>query len=382
MQLFGEGYRLFDPAAYRYTAPDGQVFVVSRTAGLQSLTDRAGNVLTMSPAGITSTHPLVPGSTLGLAFTRDAQGRITRVTDPEGRSLVYAYDTAGDLVSVTDRDGAVTAFTYEEELPHQLRDILDPLGRRPIRNEYFEDGRLKSHTDAFGNVIEYQHDVLGRQEIVTDRTGAQRVLEYDERGNVVRETDPQGRVVVRTFDARNNRLTETEPYDPANPPDPIPTTTYTYDASENLLSTKDALGNTTRLHLQRHPPGADDDGRAAAASPRTPTTGRGTSSPRRTLSGTRPPTPTTPAGNVLTQTVTVDGAAQVTRYEYDAYGHLKKETDALGHETAYTYDRSGNRLSQTTTRTVRPARRAPRRSARPAPRRSRRATRTTRTAAS
>jgi YD repeat-containing protein len=202
MQLFGEGYKLFDPAAYRYTAPDGQVFVVSRTAGLQSLTDRAGNVLTMSPAGITSTHPLVPGSTLGLAFTRDAQGRITRVTDPDGRSLVYAYDTAGDLVSVTDREGAVTAFTYEEELPHHLRDILDPLGRRPIRNEYFEDGRLKSHTDAFGNVISYQHDVLGRQEIVTDRTGAQRVLEYDERGNVVHETDPQGRIVVRTFDAR------------------------------------------------------------------------------------------------------------------------------------------------------------------------------------
>ena len=49
MQLFGEGYRLFDPAAYRYTAPDGQVFVVGRTAGLKSLTDRAGNVLTMTP---------------------------------------------------------------------------------------------------------------------------------------------------------------------------------------------------------------------------------------------------------------------------------------------------------------------------------------------
>ena len=92
MQLFGEGYRLFDPSAYRYTAPDGQVFTVSRTAGLQSLTDRAGNVLTMSPAGITSTHPEVPGSTLGLAFTRDAQGRITRIEDPEGGSLVYEWD--------------------------------------------------------------------------------------------------------------------------------------------------------------------------------------------------------------------------------------------------------------------------------------------------
>ena len=47
---------------------------------------------------------------------------------------------------------------------------------------------------------------------------------------------------------------------------------------------------------------------------------------------------------MLTQTVTVDGQPQVTRYEYDGYGRLMKETDALGHETSYTYDRPGNRL--------------------------------------
>jgi RHS repeat-associated protein len=351
MQLFGADYKLFDPSTYRYTAADGQVFVVDRVAGLKSLTDRAGNVLTMSPAGITSTHPEVPGSTLGLSFMRDAQGRITRITDPERRSLAYAYDTAGDLASVTDRDGAVTQFTYEEELPHQLRDILDPLGRRPIRNEYFEDGRLKSHTDAFGKTIEYQHDLVGRQEVVRDRTGAQRVLEYDERGNVVRETDPQGRIVVRTFDARNNRLTETEPYDPANPPNPIPTTNYTYDPSDNLLSTTDPLGNTTSytynatrqvLRTTDARGGITTNTYDAKGNLLTTTDALGYVSAY--TYDTR--------GDVLTQTVKVNGVDQVTHYEYDAYGRLGKETDALGHETSYSYDQSGNRLSQTTTRTT------------------------------
>ena len=106
MQLFDSGYSLFNPDLYRYTGPDGQVFVVDKTAGLKSLTDRAGNVLTMTPAGITSSHPQVPGSTLGIAFVRDAEGRITRITDPSGKSLVYAYDANGDLQSVTDREDA------------------------------------------------------------------------------------------------------------------------------------------------------------------------------------------------------------------------------------------------------------------------------------
>src|SRR5262249_14144812 len=162
----------------------------------------------------------------------DGEGRITRITDPRGKSLVYAYDASGDLASVTDRENHATRFGYLDDPAHHLETIDDPLGRRPIRNEYDASGRLAAHVDALGHRIEYQHDLPGRQEIVKDRTGAQRLLEYDQRGNVVRETDPQGRVVVRSFDARNNRLTETEPYDPGHPPSPIPTTRYGYDSQD------------------------------------------------------------------------------------------------------------------------------------------------------
>ena len=228
------------------------MFVVSRTAGLKSLTDRAGNVLTMTPGRDHVDAPARSGVDPRPRLHARRAGTDHADHGPDGRSLVYAYDPAGDLVSVTDREGAVTAFTYEEELPHHLRDIQDPLGRRPIRNEYFEDGRLKSHTDAFGNAISYQHDLLGRQEIVTDRTGAQRVLEYDERGNVVRETDPQGRVVVRTL---------RRPQQPAD--------------GDGALRPGEPAGSRSR--------------------PRpTPTTLPTTCSRPRTPSGTRPPTPTTP----------------------------------------------------------------------------------------
>ena len=351
MQLFDSGYSLFNPDLYRYTGPDGQVFVVDKSAGLKSMTDRAGNVLTMTPAGITSSHPQVQGSTLGIAFVRDADGRITRIIDPSGKSLVYAYDANGDLQAVTDREDHATRFGYLEEPAHHLETIDDPLGRRPIRNEYDPSGRLIAHVDAFGKRIEYSHDVLGRQEIVKDRTGAQRVLEYDERGNVVRETDPQGRVVVRTFDLRNNRLTETEPYDPSNPPSPIPTTSYGYDGQDNLLSTTDPLGHSTSYtyNATRQVLTSKDA--------RNQTT-TNTYDPKGNLLTTKDAGNNSSSysydarGNVLTQTVTIAGTPQVTRYEYDGLGRLSKETDATGHSTSYSYDSSGNRLTQTTTRTA------------------------------
>jgi RHS repeat-associated protein len=41
----------------------------------------------------------------------------------------------------------------------------------------------------------------------------------------------------------------------------------------------------------------------------------------------------------------VDGVQCVTSYEYEPSGNLRKETNALGHETSYTYDANGNRLT-------------------------------------
>ena len=184
-----------------------------------------------------------------------------------------------------------------------------------------------------------------------DRTGAQRVLEYDERGNVVRETDPQGRIVVRSFDDRNNRLSETEPYDPANPPDPIPTTTYAYDSQDNLLSTTDALGHTSgyTYNATRQVLTSTDARNNTTTNVYDPKGNLLTTTDA--LNHTTSYTYDT-RGNVLTQTVTVDGTPQVTGYEYDSYGRLKKETDTTGHATSYTYDTNGNRLTQTTTRTL------------------------------
>ena len=144
------------------------------------------------------------------SIQRDGLGRIMTITDPLTNQLVYTYDANGDLETFTDREENTTGFAYHPEFAHYLASIEDPLGRKPIRNEYYPDGRLWKHIDAFGKQIVYSHDVSGREEIDTDRLNGIRRLIYDERGNVLEETDPEGKTVVRTYDARNNRLTETD----------------------------------------------------------------------------------------------------------------------------------------------------------------------------
>ncbi len=125
-----------DPARYRLTTQDGRIMVIDQAAGLVTLTDPNGNTLTFGHNGITHS------SGEGIAFERDAQGKITRIRDLAGESLTYSYDTSVDLIAVTDREKATTRFTYNN---HYLLSIQDPLGRQPIRNEYDASGRLDQH---------------------------------------------------------------------------------------------------------------------------------------------------------------------------------------------------------------------------------------------
>ncbi len=336
-------YALYDPAAYEYTSPDGRTFLVHEASGLQRVADLNSNVLTITSAGITHS------SGTSVPFTRDSQGRITTIKDPEGRSLTYAYDANGDLVSHADRETNATSFTYETAFPHHLKEIKDPLGRTPIRNEYYPDGRIKSHTDAFGKTISYTRDISARQETVTDRTGKLRVLEYDARGNVIKETQPDGRIVTRTFDGRNNRLSETLPHDAAdaNPA----TTSYTYDAQENVTSVTDPKGGKTEYtYNARKQVLTTKDARGKLTTSVYDAKGNLTSTTDAANNVTSHTYDT--KGNLLTQSVTLDGVVQTTSYAYDAAGNLTKETDANGHDTSYTYDLSGNRKTQTTTRTL------------------------------
>ena len=182
-----------DPQRFQYTAPSGDKFVVDKVAGLQSITDTKGNSLSFGAGGITHS------SGAGITFTRDGEGRITRIRDPLGNEQVYAYDINGDLASHIDAVGSTTTYSYD--IAHGLLDIRDPLGNRGVRNDYDDDGRLISSTDAAGNEITFDHDLAGQRDVVTDRLGNTTIIEYDANGNVTREVDQLGKATARAYPA-------------------------------------------------------------------------------------------------------------------------------------------------------------------------------------
>ena len=85
----------YQSSGYTYTDAYGRVYTIGPDGALQSLKDLNGNTLTITANGITSS------SGLSAPFMRDAQGRITQITDTLGNHYVYTYDASGNLSTAT-----------------------------------------------------------------------------------------------------------------------------------------------------------------------------------------------------------------------------------------------------------------------------------------
>jgi RHS repeat-associated protein len=309
------------------TAPDGP--------GLKSITDLNGNSVTFGPTGF------LHSSGSAVTIQRDSQRRITSITDPTGKGFTYTYDVDGNLATATDRVNNVTKFRYSQVFPHYLTEIIDPRGVRAMRNDYDDDGRLISQTDAAGHATTFTHDVGNRRETIVGRDGSTNVVEYDVRGNITKQIDEEGGITLHTYDAHDNETSKTDPnghtwshefddrdletkttdplgkvttrtYHPLGKvlteTDPLGhTKTSGYDIFGNLVSSKDALENATTYNY-------------------------------------------TPDGANL-RTVT-DPAGHITSYFYDRYGFMTSSRDRLGNVTTYTNDANGRRLTESRTRTT------------------------------
>ena len=317
----------YNPTRFQLTTADGTAYIIDEKAGLQSVRDLNNNTLTVTPQGI------IHSSGRSITFTRDSQGRITRITEPSGAQLVYTYDGNGDLISSTDADTRTTTYAYNST--HGLLDVVDPANRRGIRNEYDASGRLLSTTDADGNTVKYNFNPDTRQQVVTDRKGKITVYEYDERGNTLSVTDADGKVTRSTYDLFGNRLTMTDQL--GN------TTTYTYDSRGNILSKTDGQGRITRFtYNDRNKVTSSTDANGNIVTNTFDAAGNLLTT--KDALGNMITFTYNSAGKPLTRT---DAAGKTTSFEYDPFGNLTKETDRLGNITRYTYNALGERTTVT-----------------------------------
>lgn len=325
----------YNPTRFVLTETNGTKLLLDESVGLVSETDLHGNTLSFDASGV---HAVNGSGTNepGIAFTRDGQGRITKVTGPTNQTITYVYTPAGDLQSVTDPVGNLTTFTYD--MHHDLLKTTGPGG--PLQTEtYSAGGRMVSITDADGNTVTIANDVGASQQVLTDPNGQlTTILTYDSQGNVTGEQHIAGGVSRTTLSTYNLLGV------PTSEVDALGNTTFnTFDARGDLTSTTDALGHTTTLAYNAL-------GEATAVvDPMSHVTSMTYDSSGDALTFTNATGSTShltydASGNLLTLKVP-SGASYLV--SYDAIGHPTKVVDPLGHATAATYDAGGNTLFRT-----------------------------------
>ena len=319
----------YNPTAFAYTDPYGREYLMTADGKLQSIKDLSGNVLTFGPNGITSS-----AGGLNVPFTRDSQGRITQITDPEGKVYTYNYDAAGNLATVA-LPGNTTPITYTYDASHFFLSSTDSRGNPEATTTYHPDGRLASIRDAVGNTTRYDYDLTQNKTIVTNPDAGIVTLTYNAAGLLLSQTDPLNHTTSYTYDGNRNKLTETNALQQ--------TTTYTYDTRGNMSSVTDPAGKIMRwTYNQFGTPISTTDQFGKVQTVELDAS----SNPIKVTDelGVRSAYTWDSRGNPLT---TTDANGKITRMTYDAYGRIATRTDALNRTISYTYDGVGR--NETTT---------------------------------
>jgi RHS repeat-associated protein len=260
-------------------------------------------------------------------WTYDNAGRVLTRTLPRLQAESFIYDTLGRKTSQTDFRGRTTTFTYHPNTDWLATIDYPTLG--DVSLLYTSGGALQQVQDGNGTTS-YERDARGRLKQVTWPLRPGSVVapsvayQYDAAGNRTKLTT-QNQVIDYTFDELN-RLKTVKPSTSS-----VPIATYAYDGvgnresvtHDNGIVTTYGYNRRTRLTSIQHTLGAT------------------------LLLGVAYTLDASGLRTGITETGQID---RQVAYTYDGVNRLTNETVVqLGNDrrTSWTYDRTGNRLTQT-----------------------------------
>lgn len=224
---------------------------------LTKLTDPNGLVTTMTyhaRGWLTARSVNNGASTETTSYTYDKVGQLTRVTLPDGSTLYYAYDDAHRLVGMSDQVTGTTV-AGDGSLRVKLANLagnkiiytLDNMGNRTAEANYDPSGTVKrSKSRVIDALNRLQQDIGGTTYAVAP-TQAITQYGYDNNGNLTTTTDPLGRVTNNNYDALNRLVSVIDPYNGTTKP-----TLYSYNAAGQLETVTDPQGLTTSYTYNGH----------------------------------------------------------------------------------------------------------------------------------
>jgi RHS repeat-associated protein len=270
----------------------------------------------------------------------DGLNRVTKTTDPAGKTVVTTYDGV-NKVSERDKRGNTTRFAYD--VLNRVTRTTDPtpFDAQTVEVTYDDARNRKIEKDRRGIQTVTQTDPLGRVVTVTDAatvnvsTGAVTgiVLEthvYDGNGNKTSTKDAEGKETRFTYDAANRVASRIDGYGTPE----VATLTYAYDKNGNPTEEKDQraadLGEPFSMQKTY-----DELNRL------------------RTVKNGEAEVTTYAYDDEGNKTQVKDSKDQPTDYAYDELGKLIRVTQAAPAPgdprpiTSYTHDKNRNRIRQT-----------------------------------
>jgi len=159
----GRAYKVSNP----YYAGQAAYWVTATYDALSRVVQETypdGSIVSTSYSGftITITDPLGRKT----STTRDSQGQVVKVVDPQNNALTYSYDPFGNLHTTTDPHGNVVRLTYD------LRG----------RKTYMQDPDMGNWT--------YAYNALGELVKQADAKGQATTMAYDGLGRLTRRNEP------------------------------------------------------------------------------------------------------------------------------------------------------------------------------------------------
>ena len=336
---------------YVYQPSPDATYTYSSAGVLQSVSDEAGDTLTVTAASPspgsgscpstaascqTITAPVGSGGTArSLVIGSNSAGQVTSVTDPLGRQWKYAYNAASQLTSATDPMGNVTSYTYgagstgNPQLASDLLTITSPNAQaggpdagKDTANVYDSSGRVTSQTDPMGFTTTFNYCVnaalgdcmnpaTGTGFVtVDDPDGNSTVYDYDQ-GTEAAESHYTGTTLTSETDsAPSNTATVNGTTGATSGGTLLPAittdgdgnqTSYAYDSAGDVTSSTDASGATTTSSYTA-PDEGDCDSEAEAPG---------------ACSNDAPPTAVTPSGAITPPTSAPPKGVTYTLYDTD-----------------------------------------------------------------
>ena len=337
---YTEGLRETDPDSYttiyEYNANMERTRITYPAGNCVDYTyDERGNLAGICQKPAPGVDPNDPNN-LVTAFTYEPRfDFIKTTTNPSGNTTTYVYDyedpnyssEAGNLVRIVhpEVDGVVPSarFTYTEHGQVETKTAADGI---VTKYEYYDaaepngPGLLSKTVRDFGpgpeclNIVTRQrYDALGNAAQVTDPDGNMHTFVYDELGQVIRREAPApfNYVIEFRYD-RNGNLSALRKQT-GLPETPWQTTSFTYDALDNLSSLTNHLGQTSLFAYDKN------ENRALVTDPEDHNSVF--------IYDER---------DLLWKKI--DAAGRVIEFAYDENGKLAEITDPNGNSTTYEYD--------------------------------------------